>query len=370
MSPLIMVAAVVGLGALGGDRLVERRLDDVAVIALPARVDEPTFAGTRTEDGDRLAWAFATTYGWASIGSAPAYRQLLFVSLMAPDATDADYERLPSSFRLAYDPSQRLQAIPLGNGTLTVVAGTYRQNTLREPSHTFVYRDRTRRLQVAWHSVDADVAPDVARRLVDRMAASFRIVGDPEPAFAGLRDRPRREARERADRRRLARDALARAGFADLVPGEPRSRDGVYVEWMSEPEPRFQLVKPLGLVHVAPGTPQARHPRPTPGIAAAGSVGWRERWDGNWRFFNHDDDYLPLPGIATVLAALQDDPHTLLFYYSVTVRVEEASREQIEQLGGFYRSLPTVEQAWREGQWRNAGRPGHDLAPWHASSSP
>jgi len=71
-------------------------------------------------------------------GAAPRTASSWVVSLMAPDATDADYERLPSSF------PPRLRPLAAAGGrsrsapaTLTAVAGTYRQNTLQEPSHTW-----------------------------------------------------------------------------------------------------------------------------------------------------------------------------------------------------------------------------------------
>jgi len=343
-----VAAALFGLGVAAGDRLVDRRLDDVAVIALPARVEEAMFAGARTAEDDRLVFAFGSTYRWASIGSGPAYRQLLFVSYMAPDASDEDYERLPSDFHPHYDPARRLPPERMGTATLSIRAGDYRQNALQEPSHTYVYRDRDRRLQIAWHSVDEDLDPDTARRLLARAAASFRVVREPVATFAEMRDRPRREADRRSDNLRLARDALARAGFAGLEPGLPQSRDGVYAEWMSEPEPRFQLVKPLGSVRPPPGMPPASRARPRPGVAATGSIGWHEFLDGAWRFHNAANDYLPMPGIAARLAARQVDPGAQLYFYSVTVRVEEVDLAQIEGLGGFYLNLPAVEQAWRE----------------------
>jgi hypothetical protein len=346
---LLSFVTLLGFTAIG-DRLIERPLDDVAVIAVPARVGEAMLSGVRTDDADRLAFAFGSTYRWESLGSGPAYRHLLFVSLMAPDASDADYARLPAAFGRRYDATRRLPDTALGSGTLTVIAGIYRQNTLQAPARTYVYRDRGRRLQITWHAVDEDLDADRARRLLENMASSFRLVGDPSAAFAELRDRPRRETEERADRRRLARDTLASAGFVDLVPGEPQWKDGVLVEWMDQPEPRFQFVKPLGLVHAAPGTQDAMRPRTVPGMTADGSVGWREAWEGGWRFHNHDDAYLPFPGVAAALAGQQADPDTLLFYYSVTVRVEEASPNRIASLGGFYLELAEVERAWREGR--------------------
>jgi hypothetical protein len=350
IASLPVLAAVFALGATAGDGLVERRLDDVASIALPARVADEILAGARTDDAGRLVYAFATPYRWASIGSGPAYRQLLFVSYLAPDTDDADYQRLPSGFHPVYDQVRRLPDQALGSGTVSTVAGSYRQNALEEPSHTYVYRDRSRRLQIAWHSVDEDVDPETARRLLEAMARSFRVLREPVATFAEMRDRPRREAGRRTDNLRLARDALARAGFAGLEPGRPLYRNGVYAEWMSEPEPRFQLLRPLGLLRLPPGTPEALHPRPRPDLPATGSLGWREPWDGAWRFHNETNDYLPLPGIAARLEARHVDPATQLFFYAVTVRVEEADRAQVEGLGDFFRSLPAVEQAWREGR--------------------
>lgn len=346
---LLAFVTLLGLTA-PGDRLVERPLDEVAVIGVPARVGEAMLAGVRDDDPDRLAFAFGSTYLWASFGSGPAYRHLLYVSLMAPDASDADYARLPASFGRSYDGTRRLPDTALGSGTLTVIAGTYRQNSLQAPARTYVYRDRGRRLQIAWHAVDEDLDPDAARRLLESMARSFRLVADPSAAFAELHDRPRREAQERADKRQLARDTLARVGFVELVPGEPQRKDGVLAEWMDDPEPRFQLVKPLGLVHLAPGTPVALRPRPVPGITADGSVGWLESWEGGWRFHNHDDAYLPFPGVAGELAGERADPDAMLFYYSITVRVEEATADRIGTLGGFYRELAETERAWREGR--------------------
>lgn len=42
------------------------------------------------------------TYFWASFGSITTYKQLLIVSVMAPDATEAEYVTLPrlSGFEL------------------------------------------------------------------------------------------------------------------------------------------------------------------------------------------------------------------------------------------------------------------------------
>ena len=41
----------------------------------------------------------------------------------------------------------------------------------------------------------------------------------------------------------------------DAAPGKPVFARGVYAEWMNDPEPRFQLVKPLGLLRITGGPP-------------------------------------------------------------------------------------------------------------------
>src|SRR5690606_13462009 len=104
----------------------------------------------------------------------------------------------------------------------------------------------------------------------------------------------------------LALDTLARAGFDAAASGEPVYANGVYVEWMAEPEPRFQLLKPLGLARASGGSAAVRR-RPD---GVRGSIGWRQFVDGAWVSHNRDNDYLPLPGIERALAERQTDEAT------------------------------------------------------------
>lgn len=75
---------------------------------------------------------------------------------------------------------------------------------------------------------------------------------DPTATFAEIPDRPRKEAEEAARRRALAVETLERERYgAALEPGEPVLKDGIYVEWRVDPEPRYQMLVPLGRVRVA-----------------------------------------------------------------------------------------------------------------------
>src|SRR5215207_9397666 len=187
----LTLGAVVML--FGRIRLTERPLADIAVIKVPRSVKE-MYKGIRDEQQGRLVFTFSDDYMWASIGSGTAYKQQLFVSVMAPDASDAEYEAYPRPMRLTYDPRATIRNSALGSGTLKVFEGVYRQNSLAEPAYTFFYVDRARRLQIAWHAVKKEVDLATGTDLVGQMAASFKIKRDPTAQFAEMRDRPRKEA--------------------------------------------------------------------------------------------------------------------------------------------------------------------------------
>jgi len=231
-------------------RLAERALADIAVIQVPRSTKE-MYEGVRDDQQRRLVFTFSSDYFWASLGSGMAYKQQLFVSLMAPDASDAEYAAYPTRWSLSYDDRKRVTTSPVGSGTLTVFEGLYRQNTLQEPSYTFFYVDRARRLQIAWHAVKKEIDLATGTEVVGRMASSFRIVRDPGARFTEIRDRPRKDAEDRARKHALAAATLEREGYGPLAPGKPVRKNDVYVEWMADPEPRFQLLLPLGRVRVA-----------------------------------------------------------------------------------------------------------------------
>jgi len=51
--------------------------------------------------------------------------------------------------------------------------GVYQQNTLQEPSYTFFYVDRARRLQIAWHALKEEVELATGTDAIARIAASL-----------------------------------------------------------------------------------------------------------------------------------------------------------------------------------------------------
>src|SRR6185436_202294 len=189
-----------------------------------------------------------------------------------------------------------------------------------------------------WHAVKKEIDLATGTEVVGRMASSFRIVRDPGARFTEIRDRPRKDAEDRARKHALAAATLEREGYGPLAPGKPVRKNDVYVEWMADPEPRFQLLLPLGRVRVAANATPATRPRPvrlpTGGSAPrwGGIVGWREFVDGHWELSNRDNAYLPFKGIDAALAGEQSDPAYVYFYYSASVRVEESDDEWVTDL--------------------------------------
>lgn len=171
--------ALMGLfAALGfrSDRLVPRTLQGVGQISLPASVAPRGSGEALTDDSQRVYFQFAREYGWLkSLGSSMAYRQLLTVSVLAHDEDAADYESWPPGFRPLYSTLQHERTLPLGDASVKVSAGRYAQNSLDEPAHLYFYADPSRRLHIAWHVVDKDVAPEAAVPLLQRIAESFRV---------------------------------------------------------------------------------------------------------------------------------------------------------------------------------------------------
>jgi hypothetical protein len=378
---------LIGIGAWAAacqaqPQLTERRLADVAVVGVPSnlqaedRIAVLTAPAAQTPEQkslhrddlmERLTFGFSSTYLWASMGSGTAYRQQLIVSVMAPDAADAEYAQAPSRMGIHLDQRKRLPDRALGTGLLTTTEGVYRRGNLTEPAWLFLYADRSRRLQLVWHAVKKEVDLDAGAAQVERIAASFRIVRDPLDWFAAMRAAPHQEAALRARRLAAVRSMFEREGHGSLPPGQPVLRAGVHLEWMSEPEPRYQLLVPLGRARAAVNGAPAVRPRPAGGAAGSaiaalpGSIGWREFADGEWVFSNRANAYLPFKGIGNLLAAQQQDPAFVYFYYVATVRVEEeADNRRLDSLGWFFESLPDVQRRWRDGTLLGPGQPERD----------
>ncbi len=341
---------------MGGVPLRERQLDSVAVISVPTRIKEEILQGARKDRPGELAFTFGSSYFWASMGSTTTYKQFLVVSLMAPDAPAEAYEAYPPTFRISLEQSSLVHSSTNGTATITATAGVYTTGSLAEPSHRFEYRDPARRLHIMWHAVDKEVSLADGLQMLEAMAASFRIVADPVATFDEMRDRPRRDAEEQARRLTVARTMLAAAGLGDLEPGVPVLVDGMYVEWTADPEPRYQLLVPLGTVAaVSPsgGIPPRPAQLPSEGgaVPLQGTIGWLSFTDDAWTYSNGDNAYLPFPGTAALLSAQHTDPGEAFYYYSATVRVEEEDvEERLTSLRWFTAGIADVKRLWREGK--------------------
>lgn len=346
-------------------RLVERRLADHATIQVPSAVSIDNPIGYQDEPAGRITYTFSSTYLWASFMSASTYRQLLVVSIMAPDATEAEYAAWPRRFTVSYEQRKPLRTSTIGTGTLTVFEGIYSRGNLTEPSYEYRFSDRAKRLQLTWHATRKEVGLEAGIAAVTRMASSFRLLRDPVDLFAAMRAAPQVEADARASRVASARAMLQREGFGTPVPGTPVLRAGVHLEWMDDPEVRYQLLVPLGRVRVAANASPAARPRPVwrrqgdpVDAAMAGTIGWYEFVDGEWHFSNQDNDYLPFTGVASLLASQARDPAYVYFHYVGTVRVEEEAADgRLTSLRWFLDGLPDLMRRWRAGSLVRNGVP-------------
>ena len=143
-----MIGPALALGLLTvpslQSRLVERRLADIAAIAVPRGIKDETSKGVREDQIGRLTFSFSTTYFWASFGSGPAYGQKLWVSVMAPDATDAEYAAFPEVVR---SDVRRPLLLPLGQCPWRPTRG---RECVRVPLGRRRRLGATRRSRAAW----------------------------------------------------------------------------------------------------------------------------------------------------------------------------------------------------------------------------
>lgn len=345
-------------------RLTERSLADIGVISVPRNLKVEGTGAYGEDEMGRLTFGFSSTYFWASMGSITTYKEQLIVSVMAPDATASEYADVPRRMRISYEQRRPVRRSALGSGTLTISEGIYARGSVMEPAYQFVYADRARRLQLAWHAVKKDVELENGVAQIAKIAASFRLTRDPVATFAEMRDAPRKDGERRASRLATVQAMLRREGYTALEPGKPVLRNGVYLEWMADPEPRYQLLVPLGRVRAPANNSVVGRPRPVRGPiteALAGTIGWRAIEDGEWIFSNDAHAYLPMAGIGAMLTAQQQDPAFVYFYYSGTVRVEEESDERLlTSLRWFLDGVPDVQRQWREGTLVAPGKPERD----------
>ncbi len=346
-------------------RLKERVLNEIATVSVPAAMKGPENPTPRTDVSGRVSWIFSDTYFWASWGSVTRYKQRMAVALMARDASAAEYEDTPYGMDISCDHRQRVRHETKGSTTLTVWECVYDVSTDREPAFQLLFSDRAQRLQIGWHGVKKEVDLNTALTLLPRIAASFKVLRDPATTFAQQRDAPRQEAARRSNNLSTVQAMLRREGYTALTPGSPVLRNGVYLEWMADPEPRYQLLVPLGKVRAPAGGAVMGRPRPVSAGNAmsglAGTIGWREYRDDEWQFSNAENAYLPLPGIGAALASKQTDEGMVYFYYVATVRVEETEdQEVLTSLQWFLRTVPEAQRRWRAGLLVAPGKPEND----------
>lgn len=339
-------------------RLRVRPLDDVATIGVPAGLEPERYAATADESMHRLAFQFASRYLWASMGGVIRYRQVMVVSVLAPDAPPEAIEAWLQRWPVSYESRGRVRVQPLAGGTLRITEAVYAVGVDREPAFEYRFVDRTRSLQILWHAVASQHDPATAPATIERMASGYRLLRDPTPLLADARARPAREAATREQRRASVQELLAREGYGLPEPGVAQWRRGAWLEWMDEPERRYQLLVPLGFVRIAPGSGVHQRPRPLGSSSDTRGVGWREFIDGDWLFTNRDHGYLPFRGIAATLAARQHDPACVYFYWAGTVRVDhETDPRRLGGLAWFFDALPSVQRRWHDGALVGPGRP-------------
>ncbi len=362
LAAAFVILAGSGPQATASSRLRERPLGDIAVIGVPSTLETDRYVGQADELMHRLAYQFSSQYFWASMGGVARYRQLMVVSVLASDAGASDDGIRP--WPISYESRAPLRAMSLGGGQLQITDTIYALGADRVAAVEYLYTDRERRLQILWHVVKSQHEPSDASGLIGRMAASFRLLRDPAPLLAERRARPNREASDRQMRIAAVKAMLEREGYGVPAPRRPIWRQGAFLEWMDEPESRYQLLAPLGRMRAAAEGSVAQRPRPLHGGPDAEGLGWREHRDGAWQFANRDNDYLPFAGIAAALAVRQRDSAYLYFYWAATVRVEEeVDPRRLHSLAWYFAALPKVKDRWTRGGLVGPGQPEVDEWP-------
>jgi len=355
---LCALLGTLALACSAQPKLNEQALADVGTINVPAGLKAEAYAGYDSERMNRQSFQFTSTRFWTWPGGPTRYRQWLVVSVMAADAGDAEYATRPRGMNLLYEQVSKGPTRPLGPGLLTLTEGLYHVDGVDEPAVEYLYVDKARRLQIAWHALRKVIDVASATTALSHMARSFRLQRDPVAVFAEARAEPVRQAQARARNRALVQDLFKREGLPAVVPCRPVLHKGVYVEWMDDPESRFQLLVPLGRVRAAAKGSVVDRPRP---LSAATGIGWREISDGEWVFSNQDRGYLPMKGLTALLAERQRDPGFVYFYVVATVRVEEEQGDQrLTSLDWFFERLPELQRRWRQGLLVGPGQPEAD----------
>lgn len=319
LAALILAGTLASMGFLPqfGSKTV--KLGDVASVRVPrkARLDDPR---APDEHPTWVAFRMDRVHAWA-MGSGTPYRANLFVSLHAQGAAAASYadalktaERALNGGGDGWRPIESSDHWEIGEGRYTV-------NMLKEPTWRLEYRDPSRRVSALWQVFQKDWPLDDARKALVTMVESVQRLREPD--FAEIADRPRRGAEENQRKHDAALAVLARHGFAPLRPGEPVTKDGITVEYMSDPERRVMLYMPIA------GKPKVALP---PYV----THGWRTWSDAGWENMTANNDYYAMPGTRRMLDAQQakPGPHHFLIR-TIRLDVHDESSHHIEDFLAF-----------------------------------
>lgn len=287
---------------------VTHQLGAFATLSIPrkARLEKPHPV---LERGTWVGFRFNRFHTWA-MGSGTPYRSVLFVNLHAADAPTSSYDEAWRDTERELNGGGEGWKVVERGGPWLIGQGIYTVN-VREPIWRLSWRDPAKHMSMVWQVYQRDWRLDDARRALLEIAASLRRTGNPD--FAGIADRPRRQAAENDRKRAAAFALLSSRGFGELKPGVPQTVDGVTAERMVDPEPRVMLYRALS------GPPAGAVPQWV-------SHGVRSWSDTGWVTTMSNDDYYPMPGTRAWLDRTQARPGPHHFIIR-TVRLDELAED-------------------------------------------
>lgn len=319
LAALILAGTLVSMGFLPqfGSKTV--KLGELATVRVPrkARLDD---ARAPDEHPTWVTFRMDRVHPWA-MGSGTPYRANLFIILHAQHATAASYaDGLKAAERELNGGADGWRLIESGD-RWEVGQGRYTVNMLNEPTWRLKYRDPSRRVSALWQVYQKDWSLDEARKALVTMVES--VHRRREPDFAEIADRPRKAAEENQRKHDAALALLAGHGFAPLRPGEPVTKDGITVEYMSDPERRVMLYMPIA-------------DKPTIALPSYVTHGWRTWSDSGWENMTANNDYYAMPGTRRMLDAQQakPGPHHFLIR-TIRLDVLDESNHHIEDFLAF-----------------------------------
>ena len=281
-------------------------LSTVALMEVPrrARLDKP---GRPTEQADWIGFRLDRYHMWA-IGSSTPYRGSLFINLHAIGAPPGSYDAALKDNELDLNGGADDWKLLERDAQWEIGQGRYTVNMLDEPTWRIKYRDPDRRVSLLWQVFQKDWKLGKAKAALQTMAAS--VARNHEPDYAEIADRPRRAAEENARKANAAFAWLAARGYGTLQPEVAVTKNGITVEFSSDPERRLMLLR---LIPEKPATPLPEYV----------AHGWRSWSEGEgWTDTMPDGDYYPSPGTRKLFSETlsKPGPHHFLIR---TIRLDE-----------------------------------------------